>query len=146
MRSAAVASARAVRPRRCGATGNGLNVWRCAYSSPSPWAGSPQQSSAPFLPAAFPGSFRLLSLFEQRELDLLLNRIDAVDQHAHTISQAVCFAGVLADDLARGFVESVVVVVERVQRDQAFDEEVGEFDEESEFGDADDEAVEVFSD
>jgi len=32
------------------------------------------------------------------------------------------------------------------ERDEAFDEEVGEFDEESEFGDAGDEAVEVFSD
>ena len=49
-------------------------------------------------------------LFEHRELNLLLHRIDPVHQHPHAIAQAVGLPRALADDLARGFVVGVAVV------------------------------------
>ena len=79
----------------------------------------------------------------ERELNFLLYRIDAVDANAHALSEAKGFARALADDLARVFVVGVAVIRERLQRDEAFDEEVGEFDEEAVFGHADDEAIEI---
>ena len=95
--------------------------------------------------AAFCGLGRL-RFFDDRELDFLFDGIDAVDQHSQLLADAEDLARVLADDFARVLVVGVAVVDERVERDQAFDEEVGEFDEEAELGDADDEAVEVFAD
>ena len=84
--------------------------------------------------------------FYDGEVDLLFDGIDAVDQDSQAVAEAVDFARVLADDFARVLVVGIAVVDEGVERDKPFDEEVGEFDEESEFRDAGDEAVEVFSD
>ncbi len=84
--------------------------------------------------------------FQHREVDFLFDGIDPIDDHPQAVADAVDLAGVLSDDLARVFVVGVAVVDERVQRDESFDEKVGEFDEESELGDAGDETVEVFSD
>ena len=85
-------------------------------------------------------------LLQNGKLNFLFHGIDAVDQHANSLSQAVSFARSLADDLARVLVVCVVVVGERIQRDQAFDEQVGQLDEETKLGDAGDQAVEVFAD
>ncbi len=92
------------------------------------------------LPSLWPGRF-----FHYSEVDLLFDRIDSVDDHAEAVSDAVDLARVLSDDLARVLVVGVAVVDECVERDEAFDEEVRELDEESKFGHAGDEAVEVFS-
>jgi hypothetical protein len=68
------------------------------------------QECPPYTLFASPSGWALRLLFEHRELNLLLHRIDAVDQHAHTVSQAIGLARTLADDLARGFVVGVAVV------------------------------------
>lgn len=60
--------------------------------------------------------------FEDGKLDLLVDRIDAVYEHAYAIAQTVGPARALADDLARRFVISIAVVVERVNGDEPFDE------------------------
>ena len=86
------------------------------------------------------------TLIDQSKLQLALDAVDAVEDDADTVSKGIGFAGALADDLAGGFVEGVAVVVHGVERDEALDEEVGEFDEDSVLGDADDESVEVFAD
>src|SRR5579863_4879571 len=83
--------------------------------------------------------------FVHGEVDFLFDRVDAVDQNLQAVADAVGLARMLSDDLAGVLVVGVAVVDERVERDEAFDEEVGEFDEESKFGDAGDKAVEVFS-
>src|SRR5208337_1533049 len=101
-------------------------------------------STSGSLAALFPR--RPWLLFEHRELNLLLHRINPVHQHTHAIAHVIGLARTLADDLARAFVVGVAVVSERVERDQALDEEVGELHEESELGYADDQAVEIFSD
>ena len=84
-------------------------------------------------------------LFPNRELDFLFTGSMRSTKHANSLSKAVSLARVLADDLARVLVVAVIVVGERVERDQAFDEQVGKFDEEAELGDAGDQAVEVFA-
>ena len=68
------------------------------------------QECPPYTSFASPWGWALRLLFEHRELDLLLNRIDAVDQHAHAVAQAIGLARTLADDLAGGFVVGVAVV------------------------------------
>ena len=84
--------------------------------------------------------------FQNCEVDLFFYGIDAVDDHAELLADAVDLARVLSDNLARVFVKRVAVVDQRIERDEALDEEVGELDEESELSDAGDEAVEIFSD
>ena len=84
--------------------------------------------------------------FEYGELNFLFYRVDAVHEHSNPLTQAVDLSVALADDLARVFVVGVAVVDQRVQRDQSFDKQIGELDKESELGDADDQAVEVFAD
>src|SRR5271155_743808 len=68
--------------------------------------------------------------FQNSELDLFLHGIDAVNQHANSLSQVVSLARVPADDLARILVIRVVIVGERVQRHQAFHEQIRQLDEE----------------
>src|SRR6266536_1625815 len=82
--------------------------------------------------------WRLRLLFHNRELNLLLHRIDPVHQHPHAIAHAIGLARALADDLARRFVVSVAVVGERREGHEALDEEVGQLHEEAELGHADD--------
>src|SRR5581483_10197717 len=86
------------------------------------------------------------AFFKQRKLDFLLHGIDAIDQHAHTLSQTKNSATVLADDLARIFVIVVAVIDESVERNQAFNKQIGEFNEETKFSNADDQAIEIFAD
>src|SRR6202140_4917886 len=73
----------------------------------------------------FVGLILFSLIFEDCELDFLFHRIDAVNQYADAVAEAVGVARALADDLSRVFVVSVAVVDQRIQRDQAFDEEVG---------------------
>src|SRR5579863_87049 len=87
-----------------------------------------------------------LDLLKQRELNLLLHRINAVNQYANSLPQAVSFARALANDLLRAFVIHVAVVDQRVQRHQPFYEQIGQFDKESKLGDARDQPVEVVAD
>ena len=84
--------------------------------------------------------------FEDGELNFLFYRVDAIHEHSYPLTQAVDLSVALADYLAGVFVEGVAVVGQRVQWDQAFDKQIGEFDEESELSHADDQAVEVFAD
>src|SRR5580700_2064997 len=62
-------------------------------------------------PLASRSSFSLLGslwlFFEHSKLNLLFDRIDAIDQHADLLSQAVDLAVALADDLARVLVKSI---------------------------------------
>ena len=90
------------------------------------------------------GWLLLRFFFKHGELDFLFHGIDAVDQDPDAIAQAVSFSRALADNLAGVFV--IGGIVKRIQRDEPFDEKVGEFDKEAEFGNADDESVEIFSD
>lgn len=53
---------------------------------------------------------RLGSLLEHRKLNLLFDRIDAVDEHAHAIPQTVGFSRALANNLARRFVVRVAFI------------------------------------
>jgi hypothetical protein len=48
--------------------------------------------------------------FEDGELDLLFDGIDAIHEHPNLLAQAVDFAITLADDLASVFVLGVVIV------------------------------------
>ena len=64
-------------------------------------------------------------MLEHRKLDFIFHRIDAVHEHANSLSQTVSHAGVLSDDLARILVVRVVVIGKCVERDQTFDEQVG---------------------
>src|SRR5207253_7629051 len=100
---------------------------------------------ADLIVAAFSVPF-LGRLLDQCELNLLFDRIDTVHQHTNSLSHAECLACALANDFASVLVEHVAVVDEGIKRDQALHEHVREFDEEAEFGDANDEAVEVFAD
>src|SRR5215468_9502995 len=97
-------------------------------------------------PVSLLATTRLRCLFKDGELNFLLDWVDPVYQHAHPVAQTVGLAPALADDFARVFVKRIVVVRECVEGNQAFDEQVRQLDKESEFGDADDEAVEVFAD
>jgi hypothetical protein len=84
--------------------------------------------------------------FEYGELNFLFYRVDAIHEHSYPLTQAVNLSVALADYLAGVFLEGVAVVGQRVQWDQSFDKQIGEFDEESELGHAGDQAVEVFAD
>ena len=64
----------------------------------------------------------------------------------HPLPEAVGLAGALADDLARVLVIGVMVVGERGQGNQSFDEQVVEFDEQAELRHADDQAFEHVAD
>jgi len=96
--------------------------------------------------SAFPTTFGQAFFLQQRKLNLLLDGIDAIDENADLVTEAEGAAGVLSDDFARVLVEGVAVVDQGCERDEAFDEEICEFDEEAELGHADDQAVEVFAD
>src|SRR5216684_3592257 len=84
-------------------------------------------------------------IVEYGELDLLLHRINAVDQHPDAFAHAVSFASALSNNLPRVLVIQVTVVVEGVEWDQPFDEKVGQFDEETKLGNAGNETVEILS-
>ena len=53
-------------------------------------------------------------LFEQSKLDLLFYGIDAVDEHANLLSQAVASTRALANNFTRVLMKGVVVVGQRV--------------------------------
>ena len=53
---------------------------------------------------------------QQRELDLLLYRIDTIHDHAYLLAHAVNFVAALADDLARVLVIHVTIISKRGQR------------------------------
>ena len=80
-------------------------------------------------------------IFHKRKLNFLQHGIDSFEQHAHPLSHVVGFPAALADDLLGIFVIRVAVVGERGKRDQAFDEEVHQFDKHAELGDADDQTL-----
>src|SRR6202521_57973 len=84
-------------------------------------------------------------MVEYGELDLLLHRINAVDQHPYAVAHAVSFRSALSNNLPRVLVIQVTVVAEGVEWDQPFDEKVGQFDEETKLGNAGDETVEILS-
>src|SRR5580704_4647293 len=92
--------------------------------------------------------FRLANrlFFEHRKLNLLLHRIDTVQQNAKFLSQAVDLARTLPNDLSRVLVKGVAVVRQTVQRDQSLNKQIGKLHKESKLGDAGDEAIEVFAD
>src|SRR6266853_1662482 len=54
-------------------------------------------------------------IVEYGELDLLLHRINAVDQHPYAVAHAVSFASALSNNLPRVLVIQVTVVVEGVE-------------------------------
>ena len=63
-----------------------------------------------------------------------LLREDAIENHLHAIAGAEAAPPALANDLVRVFAPRVAVVAQRVDRNQAFDKQVGEFDEEAVLG------------
>src|ERR1043165_1424320 len=85
-------------------------------------------------------------IFEYRELQFPFVRIDAVEDDAHLVADGELAAGALADDLADVLLISVLVARQRVDRNEAFDEEVGQLDEDAVLGGADDEGVEILAD
>src|SRR5690348_725130 len=86
------------------------------------------------------------TFFHQRKLDLLLDRVATVNQNVDLLSEPVGLTRALANDLAGVFVEGVTIVDQGRERNEAFDEEIGEFDKKTELGHADDEAVKVLAD
>src|SRR6266576_4360489 len=94
----------------------------------------------PLSPArSLPPALRLF--LQQRELDLLLHRIDAIHDHAYFLAQAISLMCTLADDLACILVIKITIIGERSQRHQPFDEQIGEFHKESKFGHTDAKAI-----
>ena len=93
-------------------------------------------------------SFSLLPIFfvNQGKLDFFLDGINAVYEDANPVTEAVGEAAGLANDLAGAFVEQEAVAGQAVDGDEAFDEKVGQFDEEAELGGTDDETVELIAD
>src|SRR2546423_12780371 len=85
-------------------------------------------------------------IFQYGELQLAFFRVDAVEDDAHFVADGKLATGALADDLADVLMISVLVARQRVDRDQAFDEEVGQLDEDAVLGGADDEGVEILAD
>ncbi len=85
-------------------------------------------------------------LFKNRELDLLFDGINTIHQDANFLTHGINFVIALANNLAGVLVEDVVVVAEAIEWNQPFDKKIGEFHEKSEFGHADDQSVEIFSD
>src|SRR4051812_28498437 len=81
--------------------------------------------------------------FDHGELQLALQAVDAVEQDAQPLADGVRLTRALADDLARVLAVSVAVIGERGERHQAFDEQIFQFDEEAELGDANDERWEL---
>ena len=104
---------------------------------------APPRGSVTFAAFGFAG---LSFFFENCEVQFSFYRVDSVQEDSEAVSHFVNLARVLAYDFAGVFVVSVAIVDQRVQGDQAFYEQVGEFYEESEFGDAGDQGVEVFAD
>src|SRR5258708_865580 len=82
---------------------------------------------------------------EHRELDFLLHWINAIDKHPDSLPDAVDLARVLADDFARALMVGVTIVGQRIERDQALNEQIAQLDEETELGHAGNEAVEVLA-
>ena len=54
----------------------------------------------------------------------MLQRLNAVEQHLHSIADRKFPPRSLADNLARVLVEHVTIARERVNRDQPFDEQI----------------------
>src|SRR3954469_7693540 len=69
------------------------------------------------------------SFFEDGEVDFLFYRVDAVDQDPEFLADAVGLARMLPDNLTRVLVVGVAVVGQGAERDQAFNEQVSQFDE-----------------
>ena len=84
-------------------------------------------------------------LLDKRKLNLMLNRIHAVHQHAQAVADRVGLPVSLADDLAGVLVIGVAIAGDGGERHQAFDEQFVELDEETELGDADDQPVELLT-
>ena len=74
----------------------------------------------------------------QCELNLLLHRIDAIHENTDSLAEFKHSAATLADNFARVFVKSVVIVDQRIKRDQAFNKKIGELDEEAKLATAGD--------
>jgi hypothetical protein len=68
------------------------------------------QECPPYTLLAPAWGWALRLFFKDRELNLLLNRVNPVHQYPYAIAQAVGLTRALADDLARGFVVGVAVV------------------------------------
>src|SRR5258708_7568 len=94
--------------------------------------------------ASGPRSF--FPFFEKRKLNFLFHRIDPIHDHPHFLSHTESLARALANDLARVLVISVMIVGQSGEGDESFYEHVRELDEGAVFGDANDEAIEIFAD
>ena len=73
-------------------------------------------------------------------------RENAVEDDLDAIARAEAAAGALADDFMRVFAPGVAVGAQSVDGHQALDEEIGELDEEAEFGGIEDEGRELVAD
>src|SRR5579883_1626961 len=96
--------------------------------------GSSRFGLSPVPGALFPG---------QRELEFLFGRVHAVQADAYLIADREGAAGPLADNLAVVFPIREAVAGQRIERDQSFDEQIGELDKKAEARGGDDQRVEL---
>ena len=75
----------------------------------------------------------------------MLDRVHFVEKHVHTVADGELATGALADDLAGVLMKHIAITGQRVNGDQAFDEQILQLDEESETGGADDERAEFLA-
>ena len=92
---------------------------------------------------AFPLRWLTRFLLDNAELQALLHMVDAIEKDADPLADREGLTGAPADNLPGVFVENEVVIWERCNRHQSFDEQIGEFYEESELGDTHDEGIEI---
>ncbi len=86
------------------------------------------------------------SFFDDGELEAAFDFIDAIENDAEAIADGVAVPAMITDDLACVFAVSVDIVDQAIERHQAFDEQIGELDEEPELGGVHDHRIEVFAD